>query len=385
MRAREFITEKRKNPKQNPKISVNQAIISAYDASSYSDRLEDQNCFVSFTSIDKLGINPNSSFETPIGIYAYPASYVIGRIGETKSPDHLPYAGEEPYASIFSGVGNMLLVSDMSTTDAMKYYPKIGEYYASKSGMPWKQSVDIVERFINDAHKSAKFPDLIGGRFWYVTMEVANLLSKPKSIYTKSDNGNTVKSGHHTGPTIWNDLLRFLGIDYIVDQGTGIIHTNEPHQALFLSTKAIDNVKRVYNKYSAQDYNFNKSMGDHINDILKSAVKLEPYQWLSQYGFSELNKIKDLKIMKKFIDYDPFLFRYFEPINISEEIATYAVSMIGNLWQHVPKNVRTYDMFKIALDNITDPQDRTTMINWDYGAKDKIQTRLILDYIETIR
>ena len=66
----EFLKEARRNPELNPKTSINQEIQDYVDSST-------EPAFVSFTSLDKLGINPNSVHKTPIGIYAFPASYVL--------------------------------------------------------------------------------------------------------------------------------------------------------------------------------------------------------------------------------------------------------------------------------------------------------------------
>lgn len=81
---KQFLIEKRKNPTKNPKISVNDEISEILKRYS-SDKIAGiTNCFVSFTELDKLGINPLARFkemdETPIGIYAYPAQYVMDYI-----------------------------------------------------------------------------------------------------------------------------------------------------------------------------------------------------------------------------------------------------------------------------------------------------------------
>ena len=71
------IVEARKNPELNPKESVNKQLKDLYDAT--TDTIPGsniKNLFVSFTDLDKLGINPTSRYNTPIGIYAYPAEYV---------------------------------------------------------------------------------------------------------------------------------------------------------------------------------------------------------------------------------------------------------------------------------------------------------------------
>jgi hypothetical protein len=92
MRYRE-ISEARKNPEQNPKVSINQAIRQRLNKT--KDKIDGAitNLFVSFTEIDKLGINPGSRYDTPLGIYAYPAKYVMHRIGNEREAARLPFAG----------------------------------------------------------------------------------------------------------------------------------------------------------------------------------------------------------------------------------------------------------------------------------------------------
>ena len=56
-------SEKRRNPEMNPHIS-------AWD---YVDKYKnDPDVYISFTTIDKIGINPRSVYNTPNGIYCYP-------------------------------------------------------------------------------------------------------------------------------------------------------------------------------------------------------------------------------------------------------------------------------------------------------------------------
>jgi len=55
------------------------------------------NLYVSLTSIQKLGINPQSNFSTPIGIYSYPAEYAA-----TTGISKLPFAAAQPFIQVFS-------------------------------------------------------------------------------------------------------------------------------------------------------------------------------------------------------------------------------------------------------------------------------------------
>lgn len=250
MKISEIISEARKNPEQNPKVSVNNEIISSYKNAPMLD-IGIKNCFVSFTAIDKLGINPMSSYNTPIGIYSYHAKYILDTVGPESGMHQLPFAGEQPYANIFQAAGNIIDLSNVPNATLAAYYKKIADFYAKHSNKPWKESVDIVEKFINDSDRKAKFSDHEGGRLWYVTMNVSRILST-----------------ENTTPVTWNKLFRYLGIDGAYDPGIGIIHTSEPNQTVFFSINAIKNNKRVFNKYSYDEIEDMKSFGQERINVL---------------------------------------------------------------------------------------------------------------------
>jgi hypothetical protein len=69
-------SEERKNSQVNTKQSINDIL---YDYYKKSPSLfeEKKNAFVSFTTVPKLGINPQSIYSTPIVIFAYPISAVL--------------------------------------------------------------------------------------------------------------------------------------------------------------------------------------------------------------------------------------------------------------------------------------------------------------------
>jgi hypothetical protein len=238
----QFLAEARRNPEQNPKISINQQI-DDYVASDPNDT------YISFTSIDKLGINPGSVYNTPLGIYAYPINYVKKVTKDGKSMLELPFAGESEYANLFHARGTIIDLANMQLHEARDYYKKITDLWVELSGEDRKTSVDQVEDIITKASKLAAFPDYVGGRFWYVTMMIAGLLTNKK------------KKGNAISTIIWNKLFRSIGIDGVVDNGIGIIHSNERYQAVFFSIEAIVDVKRVYNKWSPGHMELKKFLG----------------------------------------------------------------------------------------------------------------------------
>ena len=241
MKISDILTELRKNPDQNPKVTVNTELATALDQiSEYGDPTD---LFISFTAVDKLGINPQSKYLTPIGIYAYPAQYVADWVGSERPMTDLPFAGDSPYATIFKSQGNIIQLDKMDNDQVSDYYRKIAKYWSQVSGRDWKTSVDEVEDIINRAGDKATFGDRPGGRFWYVTMQVAKMLAnvnKPPQ--------NPAASIAYPHRVSWNTLFRAIGIAGCVDSGVGIIHTAEPHQAVFFDIGAVDVIKRVPNR-----------------------------------------------------------------------------------------------------------------------------------------
>lgn len=220
------LLEARKNPAKNPKTSMNALLQKYYDQNG-------EDTFVSFTSVDKLGINPKSKYDTPLGIYAYPLSYVLREIGEYDSPKHvLPFAGDAPFVNVFTVESESVKnLADIDTGEFRTYTGKL------KLAFPEHAS------FVDSAIKSSEHQALNmsgAGRLWYVTKVLAERLSK----------GTSTKP-----PVMWNKIFRTIGIDGMVDaDGDGIIHHNEPTQAVFFRRVGIvKNEARIYNKYSPDD------------------------------------------------------------------------------------------------------------------------------------
>jgi hypothetical protein len=259
MRYSEF-TEARKNPEKNPKDSFNSELFDLL-RKTFKSTGTMQNLFVSFTKVDKLGINPVSRYNTPLGIYSYPAAYVANEVGPKKSMTELPFAGDSPYATIFKSKGNIIDLNKISDTEVNDYYKKIAEYWSKVSGKPWKTSVDEVEDIINAANNRAKVSSSGGGRLWYVTMEVSRMMAEGK----KSSEGIAKPSA-----VSWNKLFRVIGISGCVDNGEGIIHTSEPQQAVFFDIGAVDPVKRVYNRtnYSTNKLKHSVTMGADVKKYM---------------------------------------------------------------------------------------------------------------------
>lgn len=237
MKITEIIFESRSHAAHNPKISINQIIMDRL-ASTGSLVAGIKNLFVSFTRIEKLGINPSSSFKgTPLGIYAYPAEYVVKRAGLTKplkSPT-LPFAGDFPFVNMFNAAGTVINLAKFTNQQLEHLFPKIEQLLVKTCRLKKSQAVHELEELVSASEFEEDHAELAGARLWHITRAVAEQFLAP-ALSTSVE-------------TAWNKLFRLLGINGVVDPGYGIIEPREKTQAVFFSIESIENVSRSENKH----------------------------------------------------------------------------------------------------------------------------------------
>ncbi|RYE96069.1 MAG: hypothetical protein EOO77_41675, partial [Oxalobacteraceae bacterium] len=272
------IVEIRSNPDLNPKVSVLDML------RPYRDR---EDAFVSFTKIEKLGINPNSAFSTPVGIYCYPlkemwSMYVEDR-EHTIAHDSdgigklVPFAGQQPFVTLFSCPPQEGLINDIGDVthadlDAaveklvpiysdwvdrtMPNYRQTMQKHSDESmdEMSRKAITGIIKDGMTSHGANNKTP---GGLLWYLTWKLSNSMSgieRDRGLARNTDNRVAF---------IWNALMRRIGIIGICDRnGKGVIHVHEPMQAVFFSLKGLRVIARFNNKHvSDQRSDFHRRTG----------------------------------------------------------------------------------------------------------------------------
>ena len=254
------------------------------------DKLADQGVFmddwtfVHYSAIDKLGINPQTKFATPAGIYAYPTKEYSNSAGRFDI-DAPPYGSNRPYAHFFrikeSARKDMLILDKEGD---VKYNPKFTiavlfnkllkmyeQKYRRSNGagrvyrhlprplIGWgaarpgsgpsssARSAPVQTRGagrMSEAFDSAlkKHPDYNEDVFWSIIAGEDDEPEKmPKnqalSMITFSQIWNAMRllAGiSSAGTRQWAKILNALGIPGIIDEGSGTIHKNEPTQAVFL-------------------------------------------------------------------------------------------------------------------------------------------------------
>lgn len=178
-----------------------------YLKSKYSDK-DVSDLFVSFVNVDKIGINPNSTYNTPNGVYTYPMKFLL-------DDNKVPFRGSKTpkKIKILKAISKNVLDGSLSKED----YEKCRKIIVEK-----------LEDVFND-----KLNFQFGSIEEYVKLKESD--SKVKTYFGKLWNLTRTLSKN---PNYWSKLLIDLGFDWVNDEGYGIIHNNEPEQAVFLSPKS---------------------------------------------------------------------------------------------------------------------------------------------------
>ena len=359
------IIEARRNPEQNPKVSVNQYITQALASAQPLPNTGFKNLFVSFTDLQKLGINPGSRYHTPIGIYAYLAEYVIYKttqypyIGGSSdmAMTALPFAGGKPWANIFRARSGANIIDLGKFTEA-QYNEYCDKLKALLTKLPIEyrtQPLDsdtatkYIDTLMDAANKSARV-NKPGGKFWYVTLRLSEVMNT---------NRTTVA---------WNEIFRLLDIDGFVDPDREIIHPSEPTQAVFFSGRAVELLDTVANKYSPVKMKSRQEHGKERNEIFTTNMRLmRKYlndnniqaliTFLHAKGSSAGKYFKriDRETRLELIKTDASIFGDIHNVATPEEFKTAFLtrpSIVGNL--HSLDRLVTLDDFKVLLKKVAE-------------------------------
>ena len=195
------------------------------------DQLEpyskDPEYFVSFTTIEKIGINPKNAFSTPIGVYAYNLQKLW--------PDWIHgddfFGKDRPYVNLIKL--NTDKICNIGTyTFNTQDFNKLKKIYDSLK--PQENFENFVqerrEAISNQTNLYSRDSD--GALLWDLTNNIALMLA------SSNNKSFTVR---------WNKLFRHLGYDVIIDN-TSVIHLLQSSQAVFFVPDSYKLVKRLVNK-----------------------------------------------------------------------------------------------------------------------------------------
>jgi len=268
------------------------------------------------TSIQKVGINPASPFDTPLALYAYPVTPEMimhltrGRYMETalEMPEiadelhpyasidyRLPFVADAPYINFFS-FNDMSGVFQTSTgMDDSTYRSAIDKllgWFKQNDGSsnPERSFRSMLVQAgrhhkvfgVNDTlpKDSSSISSL--GRLqiiWTLSRALSN--TKVASDFDNAtEAGSRVKSSNIS---VWRRLLITAGIKALVDDaGEGLVHKNEPHQIAIMDTSIIDEMRQFDNpmKSSKKSHAHDKkAVESKINDIVEGIrIKIRKFK-----------------------------------------------------------------------------------------------------------
>ncbi len=240
-----FLIEARKNPKSNPRISTTNEILKY--------RGQDD-IFVSFGSINKVGINPSSTYNTPNGFYTYPVNFLIQQYDESSHK----------------------LLAHIRSFPKQKHRfdnpEDFGSEYAFFVKLINKENVwDVTDNI--PVNKISQYKMILGTTEQIKTFGDMWKIACPKAG-DNSDHSTKITSDRARKSL---SLFRQMGIDGITDlHGTSTIHPYEPTQAVFFNVRCLkqldtlkDTTDWLIDGCEYGDINANTSV-EEFNDIIAS-------------------------------------------------------------------------------------------------------------------
>lgn len=185
---------------------------------------ENPKFFFTMTEINKIGINPKSRFNTPLGVFAYP---LTEQYYDKLISNSLPYVKNAPYINVFTTSTSLINIANYSQSDLKRDTSTLKEAYG------------VTDDFIKDSFNTANLDNLIISKMWNLT--------RLMGLEKKDDVEKKIK------PSIlhWNKILRDLGYVGFYDPGLSRIHDHEPSQAVILDPSIIIPVATFLNPRAA--------------------------------------------------------------------------------------------------------------------------------------
>lgn len=217
----------------------------------YMSRDDIEDYFVTFVSEDKVGINPKSIWDTPNGVYTYPVAWTLD--------NQIPFRGSNKPKKIkvLKILSKKVLSNKLSKNEYQEKIKQLQKEYG------------LSDKLVNGWSEDSKVQTYFG-KLWNVTRMIAKNLKNEKTS------------------NIWSTILLHLGYDVVIDNGDGVIHTNEKTQAVFLSPKSYKVVGEEFvdteERFSANNKYFSIRF---LEDYLKNNNSRNIYLFL-------INNIKNI-------------------------------------------------------------------------------------------
>lgn len=182
------ILEARRNPELNIKPSPGETA-----ARAKAEFGEDRVIGVTMTHLEKVGINPRSDYNTPIGIYAYPYEWMMSKVNSTNTDwggkrisSVLPFESKAPFMTFFSlkPSANVLFLKEATKSDQDEVRRNLIEILVRFGGLEETRADEFFKGYVDDEvnmGNSYVDPSYPGNVIWYMSYKVAEKLISSKS------------------------------------------------------------------------------------------------------------------------------------------------------------------------------------------------------------
>jgi hypothetical protein len=258
---------------------------------------------VSLTKINKLGLNPQSQFDTPLGIYFYPLNYYVE---QTKLGQKMPFPEDPRYIQIFridtdpNSVMNLSQLDDNDFEDLFERLKRMAPEILKRFPEIPLGAADLAKD-IGSIEKNLEWEaknQSPGGYLWYVLWSLSNGLLN----WDSSNRRRYRRSSPAPRPSVlWNWLSRQLGVKVYQDT-EGIIHGNEPVQGVVIDpsvmrlvrTFEVDNQRRlVYSPAQTLDTEISRFLDLRSQSRFSLPNEFKQYQRYLQYLKHRLQNTPD--------------------------------------------------------------------------------------------
>jgi len=211
--------------------------------------------YMQFSDINKLGIKPQSTFATPVGIYSYPLTSGIYKQFKAGT---LPFAKDRKYVIVFEAENPSKLIfnrnksGDTDEDNSGVPEPKFWEYVKRLLALNTKFSSlvkDQASKSKRNPHAKRRYDELglhnIPNDILYVIWSDAfwDALDSTNadSRYTAGYLWRLTQVAAAGNPRAWRTIFAKLGIEGWVDlTDAGVVHDAEPTQGVFFAANYVD-------------------------------------------------------------------------------------------------------------------------------------------------
>jgi hypothetical protein len=246
----------------------------------FKEIIDQKGLYIHFSEIPKLGINPVNEHETPHGIYAYPLH---------KDKISL-FAIDRNFMIIFKvkDVSTILDTSKYTEDDLRRDVKKIKDIIikAKIDDLTDSEVEDEIDRLFNyhaSIKANVKTP---AGKLWYIIYELSMLSSIKLST------------------SIMRKIFLLLGYHGVTDENgcSGIIHHNEPCQAVFFNNSYLEIIDILDRNLKYQKGYFDIGKNKTLSIKLYNNVELQKNLINNPKIFWFLTKIRENRNSKIKID-----------------------------------------------------------------------------------